>query len=143
MATSDPGLFNLVRAWRTKALLDYQAAQHLAGMGEEQFLNAAYHCQQAIEKGMKSFLTYHQVAFGKTHSLEFLGSLCEEIDPALKELIDPVTRMTEYESSSRYPDGEPLDLDRAEVDRSLVWVERWLIWLDETLPVETRPDLIR
>src|SRR5256885_948672 len=32
-----------------------------------------FHCQQAVEKAMKAFLSWHDEPFGKTHNLETLG----------------------------------------------------------------------
>ena len=46
-------------------------------------------CQQAVEKALKGFLTRHDVAFRKTHSLEELGASSEQMDPTLKAVVDP------------------------------------------------------
>lgn len=44
------------------------------------FPNAiAFHCQQAAEKYLKAFLTWHQVAFSKTHDLQELLDIVEAV----------------------------------------------------------------
>jgi HEPN domain-containing protein len=62
-----------------------------------------FHCQQAAEKALKGFLTWHDVAFRKTHSLEEIGQQCVNIDPTLRELLDRVVPLTEYAWKFRYP----------------------------------------
>ncbi len=62
-----------------------------------------FHCQQAVEKSMKAFLTWHNVPFRKTHSLEELGEQCLRIDESLKELVDRAVPLTDYAWRFRYP----------------------------------------
>jgi HEPN domain-containing protein len=73
-----------------------------------------FHSQQAAEKAVKAFLTYHQVPFRKTHNLTDLGSQCASIDPSLEAILREVADLTDYASAFRYPDApyEP-DADEA------------------------------
>ena len=43
---------------------------------------SVFHSQQAAEKAIKGFLTFHQIAFRKTHNLTDLGSQCASGDPS-------------------------------------------------------------
>ena len=71
--TPDPGLEVEVRSWRELAALDLEAAVRLAD--DLDFARVVvYHCQQAAEKAIKGFLTWHGVRFGRTHDLDVLGS---------------------------------------------------------------------
>ena len=76
---------------------------------EEPFLDdAVYHCQQAIEKVMKAFLTWYDIPFRKTHSLEELGRQCVAIDQTLQILVDQAAPLSEYAWKFRYPGEEEL-----------------------------------
>jgi HEPN domain-containing protein len=58
------------KAWLAKASNDLRAAG--VGLKAEPMLleDALFHCQQAIEKSFKAFLTFHDRPFRKTHNLE-------------------------------------------------------------------------
>ena len=42
--------------------------------------SVCFHCQQAVEKFLKAFLIANEVEIKKTHNIEFLLSVCGEID---------------------------------------------------------------
>jgi len=62
-----------------------------------------FHCQQAVEKALKAFLTWHDVPFRKTHSLEEIGRQCAKLDDSLEPLVDRAAPLTEYAWRFRYP----------------------------------------
>ena len=68
--------------------------------------DVVFHCQQAAEKAIKSFLTFHQRPFGKTHDLRELGRNCLEIDITLGPVLDRAIPLTWYAWKFRYP-GTP------------------------------------
>jgi hypothetical protein len=57
------------------------SARVLIGSGH--IANALFFCQQAAEKSLKAFLTWHERAFRRTHDLEELGEACRAIDGTL------------------------------------------------------------
>ena len=63
-----------------------------------------FHCQQAVEKYLKAFLTKHQVEFPKTHSIMTLINLCSGIDSSFKEKLSNADLLTDYAVEIRYPD---------------------------------------
>jgi HEPN domain-containing protein len=65
-------------AWLAKAVDDLECATVLAASGHGE--TALYHCQQAAEKALKAFLTWHDQPFRKTHNLLELGDACAAID---------------------------------------------------------------
>ncbi len=86
----DPELVAEVRAWIVKAGLDVAAAAH-EFKAEPPFLaDIVFHAQQAAEKALKGFLTWHSTPFRKTHNLEELGEQCRTIDPSLVAVIDAI-----------------------------------------------------
>ncbi len=42
---------------------------------------SVFFSQQAAEKAAKAFLTFHHVAFRKTHDLTYPGAQCAAVDP--------------------------------------------------------------
>ncbi len=69
----DPGLVAETKAWFLKAAADLRAAECDLAATPPLLEDAAFHCQQAAEKALKGFLTWHSVPFRKTHSLEEIG----------------------------------------------------------------------
>ena len=55
-----------IQKWVIKSEHDLGSAYRLME-GDEPYLDTAvFHCQQAVEKAMKAFLTYHDILFEKT-----------------------------------------------------------------------------
>ncbi|MHC4868044.1 MAG: HEPN domain-containing protein [Planctomycetota bacterium] len=61
------------------------------------------HCQQAVEKALKGFLSWHDRPFGKTHELRYLGEQCIEEDPSLAGPLEKAFTLTDYAWKFRYP----------------------------------------
>jgi HEPN domain-containing protein len=108
--TPDPGLEVEVRSWLELAALDVEAAVRLAEDGGFERV-VVYHCQQAAEKGIKGFLTWHGVRFGRTHDLDVLGSLARPFEPALAGALDRAVELTPYAWLYRYPPDSPAPRD--------------------------------
>jgi len=108
--TPDPGLEVEVRSWLELAALDLEAAVRLAP--DPDFARVVvYHCQQAAEKAIKGFLTWHGVRFGRTHDLDVLGSLARPMAPALEPALDRAVELTPYAWLYRYPPDSPAPLE--------------------------------
>jgi HEPN domain-containing protein len=101
----DPLLVVETQAWFTKAANDLRAADHEFSAVPPLLDDIVFHCQQAAEKAMKGFLTWHNRPFRKTHSLEEIGEQCLEIDQTLKPLVDRAVPLTDYAWKFRYPGG--------------------------------------
>ncbi len=114
----DPVLVAETKAWLQKAATDLRAAQHDLAALPPLLDDAAFHCQQAVEKCIKAFLMWHGVPFRKTHSLEELGEQCLDIDPTLLELVDRAVPLTEFAWKFRYP-GEPEEPSIQEVQEAI------------------------
>lgn len=63
----------------------------------------AFHAQQAVEKYLKAYLTWHQVPFPKTHDIERLLVLLATIDKSLTDALADTTVLTMYGVEVRYP----------------------------------------
>lgn len=76
------GRVELAKAWFAKGASDLTAARAiLTGAGP--YDTACFHCQQAVEKFMKGFLSHRGREFPFTHDLDELAKLCDEIEPSL------------------------------------------------------------
>ncbi len=94
-----------VKKWLQKANEDYLAAKHELSFPQENEIitsTVCFHCQQAVEKYLKAYLTDKKIEFGKTHSLEFLLELCIKIDKEFENI--DVGDLSFYAVDVRYPD---------------------------------------
>jgi HEPN domain-containing protein len=134
----DRELAGETRAWLVKSANDLRSAETLARASPPLLDEAVFHCQQAAEKALKGFLTFHSVPFRKTHNLEEIGEQCVDVDATLRELIDEAAPLTEYAWKFRYP-GDPEGIDDDEVAQALNTARRVFGEVVARLPQECRP----
>jgi HEPN domain-containing protein len=106
------------RAWLARAEDDLGAATDLLALPTPRLRAALFHCQQAAEKALKGFLTWHDQPFAKTHDLRRVGRRCAEIAPALDPLLRRAAALTDYAWKFRYP-GTPYEPSREEAATAL------------------------
>jgi HEPN domain-containing protein len=110
----DPERLDEATAWLAKACEDLRAAELLLTATPPLTGTAAYHTQQAAEKALKAFLSWHDTPFRKTHDLAELGQVCIEVDRSLEDLCRSAETLTVYAWLFRYPgDEEDLSEDEA------------------------------
>lgn len=107
-----------IAEWLARAERDLRAAEVDLGAVPPLLGDAAFHCQQAVEKALKAFLTRHDHIFARTHDLRVLAAACLEHDPALEPLLARSVGLSDYAWRFRYP-GDDLDPPRVEVDEAL------------------------
>jgi len=98
----DPEHVVATQAWFVKANDDLREAEFVLTATPPFIGSSLFHSEQAVEKAMKGFLTWHQVAF-TTDDLEQLRLLCAGIDVSLGEVLQPVDHLNEYGWRFRYP----------------------------------------
>lgn len=103
MPPPDPALREELRAWMGKARNDLRGIAVDLAAEPPLLEDALFHCQQAAEKSLKAFLTFHDQVSHKTHDLQRLGYQCARLDPTLKELTDRLGTLTKYAWMYRYP----------------------------------------
>lgn len=94
--------------WLGKADRDFLLATQL----DESFSDmAAYHFQQAAEKYLKGFLSFHHIGLKKTHNIGTLTLQASNIDPVFTQLVTlaDVDALTEFATLFRYPNEEEVD----------------------------------
>ena len=114
--TPDELRLDETRSWLDRARKDLRAATFLTAGGFH--AEALFHCQQAAEKALKGFLTFHQRRFRKTHILGELSPECLSIDRSLEPVIAQAEGLTQYAWRFRYP-GAPYEPDGTESGRAL------------------------
>ena len=123
------------REWLAKAAEDLASARDLIGTGH--FGNALFFCQQAAEKSLKAFLTWHGRVFQRTHDLEQVGEACCAIDGTLATLVEQADVLSDYAWKLRYP-GTPYTPEREEAEAMLGLAGRVFLEVQSRLPLETR-----
>jgi len=118
MEQVDPILLYNTREWLRRAKEDLDAAALVLTVPSPLIRTALFHSQQAVEKAMKAFLTWHDAAFREVHNLEELGESCIRLDSTLASSVTRVTVLTKYAVRFRYP-GAPYEPDVEEAQESL------------------------
>jgi HEPN domain-containing protein len=134
----DPARVAEARPWFVKAEHDLRAAGVLLAATPPLLGEAAYHCQQAAEKSLKGFLSWHDLPFGKTHDLAAIGGLCVTQDPSLEPLCVRADRLSVFAWVFRYP-GDPEEPAQAEVAGALRLAREVFDAMLSRLPAELRP----
>lgn len=135
----DSGTLGETKAWFKKALVDLRAARLEVGAIPSLNTDIVFHTQQAVEKSLKGFLTFHAQTFRKTHNLVELGEACVGLDPTLEGLLRQAAGLTEYAWKFRYP-GDPEEPGDAEAGEALSLAQAVYETLLSRLPGEANPD---
>jgi HEPN domain-containing protein len=107
MKPSDEIKDEFVHQWLLKADEDFNAAKSLMTYGDTFLSTVCFHSQQAAEKYLKAFLTYHQIEFPKTHDIDELLDLVAPGHKNLSESLRDVIILTNYGVDVRYPGDFP------------------------------------
>ena len=133
----DPVLVTDTRAWFRKVATDLRSADLDMAAIPPVLEDIVFHCQQAVEKALKGFLTFHQIPFGKTHDLRELGKACASIEPSLMPQLEEAAPLTWYAWKFRYP-GTPEEPSETESREALHIARDTVAALLAKLPEEIR-----
>jgi len=131
----DPALLAEVRAWVSKAGKDLATAEYELQADPPFTDDIVFHAQQAAEKSLKAFLSWHRIPFRKTHNLVELGEACCQIDQGLEPLLRRAAPLTEYAWKFRYP-GDPEEAGRDEATSALTMAREVFDAVRKRLPSE-------
>jgi HEPN domain-containing protein len=131
----DKGKRDEINQWIIKAQHDLGAARLLIQSNEPYLDIVVYHCQQAGEKALKAYLTYQDVIFPKTHSLNILLDLCEPFNQEFEQWQEVGEILTPYAATYRYP-GDSLLPDQAEAEVALKLATDLINFVISALPDE-------
>lgn len=85
-----------------------------------------FHCQQAVEKFLKSYLTETGVRFRKTHKLTELLSLCLKNDKRFEAFKQEMINLDQYYVETRYPFDHPKLYSKKEAEEAIDVAEKVL-----------------
>lgn len=127
----------LTREWIVLALSDRTMAQRAAEIAPTLPRQTCFHAQQAVEKVLKAFLTYHGIVFEKTHSIGRLCTLAADIDADFRKVLTNYDRLSDYAVEFRYPDSE--DPTASEMDEAIVVAGNAIGFVLGRLPADCGP----
>jgi HEPN domain-containing protein len=95
----------VVMRWLKKAENDLKVVKYLVDIEDSPLDIICFHCQQAVEKYLKAYLTWINIRITKTHDLESILNLCINADEDFKTLDkDKISELTLYAVTVRYPE---------------------------------------
>lgn len=121
-----------------KAERDLRSARQLAGAVDPLLDTAAYHCQQAAEKSLKGYLTFHDIRFDKTHDIEQLLYQASRIDPEFSAFDAAAELLTPLATEFRYP-GEALEPEMDEFKEAFAAADLLVSFVLKRLPPAAWP----
>lgn len=122
------------REWLARADEDLSAADVLLRSTPPHLGTAAYHAQQAAEKGLKAFLVGNNAVFRLTHNLEDLLPSCETLDPGFGQFRPAARTLTPYGTRFRYPGG-PLHPTAGEAEQALQLAGALVVFVRQRLGI--------
>jgi len=94
----------LIQSWINKADKDLLSAEHELSFPDAVTETICFHCQQAVEKYLKSYSVFLGIPFSKTHEIGELITKCEKVDQTISILKEEADELTDYAVEIRYPD---------------------------------------
>ena len=134
----DPERIAEVRSWFSKAAEDLRAATFELTAEPPLTADIVFHAQQAVEKSIKGFLSWHDRPFRKTHNLVELGEAATAVDPALESALRRAAPLTEYAWRFRYP-GDLVEPPVEEAREALAIAREVFDGLLSRLPANVKP----
>ncbi|NCO55277.1 MAG: hypothetical protein COS14_08035 [Bacteroidetes bacterium CG02_land_8_20_14_3_00_31_25] len=113
------GKIETVKAWIEKGDHDLGTAQitylHIPKYRD----TIAFHCQQAGEKYLKSYLIFLEIPFKRTHDLIFILGLISQKNNVTKETYDKAAELKNFAVEIRYPDTI-IDLSEQDIQKAIL-----------------------
>jgi HEPN domain-containing protein len=126
-----------IQQWLIKSKHDIDSANLLLNCEKPILDTAVYHCQQAVEKGLKAYLTYRDTVFEKTHDLVSLVSICARLEISFSQWKEVSQRLNPYATDFRYP-GDVLEPEKDEAEKAFADTEKFLDFILKLLPDEVK-----
>ena len=105
--------------WMERAEADLYSALLLKELNGDN-CNAAFHCQQCIEKALKAYVLFMQNKHIDGHNLTYLCRSAVKIDPKFTEWLDESVELNRYYLETRYPTDEGFDVTDGDLEKIYV-----------------------
>lgn len=121
-----------MKKWYDLAIMDLGVAKHLdSTYYPKPFEIICYHCQQAVEKGIKALIMYYGAEGGipKIHDLSFLLNQIKKKVDIEDKYYDYADTLTPYGVSVRYPNE--LFLEEKHVREAIQYADEIIQWVSD------------
>lgn len=102
--------------WLERAAEDMTSAR-LLRLDEGCYNNAAFHCQQAIEKALKAYILLKSNHLVDGHNLSWLCKRAVQYDKKFSEWLSESASLNKCYIETRYPADLPLDIEYDDVTK--------------------------
>ena len=102
--------------WLERANSDLESAEILKNKNGDN-CNAAFHCQQCIEKALKGFILYVSGKHTDGHNLTYLCRCAMRYDDRFFEWLDESAELNRYYIETRYPTDTGFDVSDKELEK--------------------------
>jgi len=107
----------IIQQWLLKAEHDLGTAKLTYLHIPEYYDTICFHCQQAVEKYLKSYLIFLDIEFKPVHDLRYLLNLILTVDQSFDPLYENIAALNDFAVKIRYPDQAiqpaPAELEEA------------------------------
>ena len=116
-----------IKEWIDKADHDLGSAKLIFTHLPDYFDTIAFHCQQAVEKYLKSLLVFYDLDFQRSHNLVYLLDVLSEKIHIEGDRYDKAILLNGYSVQIRYPDGIVF-LSKEELTTSIAIAENFRVF---------------
>lgn len=120
---------NTIQLWIEKADHDLGTAQ-ITYLHIPKFRDTiAFHCQQAVEKYLKSYLLFLDIPFTRTHDLTYLLGLISKTENISDETYEKAAELEDYAAEIRYPETV-IKLTDQDVEKAIqiaIWFRQFVM----------------
>ncbi len=125
--------------WLERAECDLQSAKILKDNDGDN-CNAAFHCQQCIEKALKGYILYSTGRHTDGHNLTFLCRSAVKLDKKFTEWLDESTSLNRYYIETRYPTDLGFDVSDEELERVYKMAYDMYVFIFKVISREVIPE---
>ncbi len=122
------------KEWYDLAIMDLGVAKHLESTYFPKPIEIiCYHCQQAVEKGIKALIMHYGAEGGmpKLHDLSFLLNQIKNNVSIEDKYYDYADTLTPYGVSIRYPNE--LFLEEKHAKKAIQYADEIIRWVDDII----------
>ncbi len=112
-------MIEIAKQWIVKGDHDLGTAKVTYLHIPEYLDTVTFHCQQAVEKYLKSYLIFKSITFRYSHDIIYLLELIVPIDPDFEIYFDIVSELQSYAVEVRYP-NDTIFLSKDKVENAMV-----------------------
>ena len=121
--------------WLERAEADLVSARILKNNDGDN-CNAAFHCQQCIEKALKGYILYSTGKHTDGHNLTYLCRSACRINSRFDQWLDESASLNRYYIETRYPTDIGFDIDDSRLERVYKMAEDMYRFIFETVVKE-------